>query len=319
MPLGPMMAIFSPASTFDLARATRRLPRLGRVGGKTADKRLQFRNLRLLFRIVRQHALSHLGGGQHVVVIIAGIDADLAIIQISHMRADAVQEVAIVGNDDHRAPAGIDDLFQPADGVDIEIVGGLIEEQDVRIGKQCLRQQHPQLESRGDGVHESLVLGQRYAYSQQQFPSAGLRRVSVEFGEAGFQFGGPHVVILGGIRVGVDGVPFLLHLPQLAVPHHDGIDHRAILKGELILTQLAHSFARIDADVSGSGFEIASQDLHEGGFAAAVGPDQAIAVPLAEFDGDVFVKGPGPELHDDIGCGDLKASSMNGKENNQIL
>ena len=39
----------------------------------------------------------------------------------------------------------VNDVFQPADGVDVEIIGGLVEKQNFRIGKQRLRQQHSQL------------------------------------------------------------------------------------------------------------------------------------------------------------------------------
>jgi hypothetical protein len=54
-------------------------------------------------------------------------------------------------------------------------------------------------------------------------------------------------------------------------------------------------------DIAGGGFQDAAQDLHEGRFAGAVGADQAIAVAVAEFDGDVLEQGLGPELHGDVG------------------
>jgi hypothetical protein len=45
-------------------------------------------------------------------------------------------------------------------------------------------------------------------------------------------------------------------------------------------------------------------DLHESGFAAAVRPDQPIAIPAAELHGDVREQGLGPELHGDTGGDD---------------
>ncbi len=57
--------------------------------------------------------------------------------------SDTVQKMAIMRNDDDGAPAGIDDIFQPADSIDIQIIGWLIQQQNFGIGKQRLRQQHP--------------------------------------------------------------------------------------------------------------------------------------------------------------------------------
>ncbi len=116
----------------DLARTAGSLPRFGSIGGKAADERLQFRDLGFLLRVIGQHALPHLGGRGHVVIIIAGIDADFAIIQVGHMRADAIQKMAIMRNDDDGTFAGVDYIFQPADSVDIQIVGWLIQQQNVR-------------------------------------------------------------------------------------------------------------------------------------------------------------------------------------------
>ncbi len=33
-------------------------------------------------------------------------------------------------------------LFQPGNGTDIQVVGGLVEQQQIRLGHQCLGQQH---------------------------------------------------------------------------------------------------------------------------------------------------------------------------------
>ncbi len=78
----------------------------------------------------------------------------------------------------------------------------------------------------------------------------------------------------------------------------------AILESELILAQLAHALAGVNADIAGSRLQIAAQNFHESGFAGTVGADQAITVAIAEFDRDIFEQGLGPELHSDVSCGD---------------
>ena len=50
--------------------------------------------------------------------------------------------------------------------------------------------------------------------------------------------------------------------------------------------------------------ELAAEHLHERGFAAAVGADQAVAVAIGELDGDVFEERLGAELDGDVGSGE---------------
>ena len=73
------------------------------------------------------------------------------------------------------------------------------------------------------------------------------------------------------------------------------------LERELVLAQLADALVGIDRDIAGTGLQVAAENFHQRGLAAAVGPDQAIAVALAERDGDIFKQGLRPELHGDIG------------------
>ena len=58
-----------------------------------------------------------------------------------------------------------------------------------------------------------------------------------------------------------------------------------------------HPLVGIDRHRPRARLQLAAQDLHERRLAAAVGADQAIAVPVAGLHGDVREKGLGPELH----------------------
>ncbi|GMH66433.1 hypothetical protein TL16_g04427 [Triparma laevis f. inornata] len=79
-------------------------------------------------------------------------------IKVRHMGADTVEEVAVVGNDDHGAVTHGQNVFQPASRVDVQVVGWLVEQQHFRIGEQRLRQQHAELPSRRDFAHGPKVL-----------------------------------------------------------------------------------------------------------------------------------------------------------------
>ncbi len=86
--------------------------------------------------------------------------------------------------------------------------------------------------------------------------------------------------------------------------HDHRVDHVEFFVGELILAQLAQAQVRLEHHLAGGRFQIATEDLHEGRLAAAIGADQAVAVATAEFDGNVFEQRLGTELHGDVGGGD---------------
>ncbi|MNE08245.1 hypothetical protein D3C80_1008910 [compost metagenome] len=223
------------------------------------------------------------------------------------MGADAVEEVPVVGNDDHGAVTRRENVFQPADGVDVQVVGWFVEQQHFRIGEQRLGQQHTQLPARCDFGHRTEMLFQRDTQAQQQLTGAGFGGVAVHLGELGFQLGNGHAVFFGHFRQRVDAIALGLDLPQLLVAHDHGVDHGEFFVGELILAQLAQAYVRLEHDLAGGRFQVVAEDFHEGRLAAAVGADQAVAVAVVELDRDVLEQGLGAELHGDVSGGDQRA------------
>ena len=216
------------------------------------------------------------------------------------MGADHVQEVTVVRNDNHGAVAIVQRLLQPANGVDVQVVGRFIEQQDIRIGKQRLRQQDTQLPARRDFAHRAIMLFNRNADAEQQFAGARFRRVAVHFAIFDFQVGHFVAIFFAHLSEGVDTIALLLHFPQLAVAHDDRIQHGERFKGELILTQLTDALVRVERNVAQRRFEIAAEDLHKGRFTAAVGADQTITVAAAKFNGDIFEQRLTAKLHGNV-------------------
>ena len=75
-----------------------------------------------------------------------------------------------------------------------------------------------------------------------------------------------------------------------------------VFKRKLVLAQLADALIGVHRHIAGAGHQIATQNFHKSGFAAAVGANQAVAIAVAELDGNVFKQGLSPELHGDIRC-----------------
>ena len=292
----------------ELTGARCRLSRLRGIGREAADERLQVGDLRLLLRVVQQHALAHLRRRGHVLIVVAGIDAQFAVVEVGHVRADAVQEVAIVRDDHHRAVAFVEHAFEPADRVDVEVVGRFVEQQHVRVAEQCLREQYAQLPAGRDAAHQSFVLFERNADTEQQFAGARFGGVAVEFREFDFEVGNLHAVVFAHLRQRVDPVALLLHAPQVRVTHDHGVEHAEIFERELILAQLAEANVRLDRHVARGRRHVAAEDLHERRFAGAVRADQAIAIAVAELDRDVFEQWLRAELNREVGGGNHRRS-----------
>ena len=82
-------------------------------------------------------------------VVVAGPAAQPAAVELDDARGQPAQEGAVVGDEQQRTAELDQKLLQPADGLDVEVVGGLVEQQQVGLGDQRPRQQHPALEAAG--------------------------------------------------------------------------------------------------------------------------------------------------------------------------
>ena len=113
----------------------------GLVGRKTLDEALQLPDLVLFFLVlVAQYPLHQLAGLVPEVVV-ADIDFDFVVIHVHNMGADVVEKMPVVGDDDDGAHIVHQKILQPADGSDVQMVGRLVEQDDVRLAEQRLREQ----------------------------------------------------------------------------------------------------------------------------------------------------------------------------------
>ena len=161
------------------------------------------------------------------------------------------------------------------------------------------------------------MLLQRNTQAEQQFTRARFGGVAVHFRELTFQFADFHPVFFAHFRQRVDAVALGLDLPQLLVTHDHGIDHAELFVSKLVLAQLTQAHVLLQHDLAAGRLQLAAEDLHEGRLAAAVGADQAVAVAVAKFDGDVFEQRLGAKLHGDVGGGDhgkILAEQMSGRK-----
>src|SRR5262249_2098181 len=92
------------------------------------DGRVDAEAALLVFLIVGEVALEPL----HVALPLEG----------EHVGGDAIEEPAVVADDDRAAGEILERLFERTQGVDVEIVGGLVEQDHVGAGLEHLGEMH---------------------------------------------------------------------------------------------------------------------------------------------------------------------------------
>src|SRR5579885_1410864 len=121
-------AQFGNLQALDFFFARGRLSR-ARTRGEASDELIELRDFLFTRGILRFHTGTNLRLGDHHVVVAAGVHDDGLVVDVRGMRANAVEEVSVVRDDDQHTVV-LDEIFlQPVDGIEVEVVGRLVEQQ----------------------------------------------------------------------------------------------------------------------------------------------------------------------------------------------
>ena len=135
--LQPLPIARIPLDSLDLRQplhARLRLARLRGLRAEALDEALHPLDLGLL--LVDRLAERHLPRGLLAAPLVPGAreEATPAGLQLQDGRADGLEEPAVVRDQDDRRVESYKRLLQPLQRLDVEVVGGLVEQQDVRGG-----------------------------------------------------------------------------------------------------------------------------------------------------------------------------------------
>ena len=224
--------------------------------------------------------------GDHHVVVAAGVGDDRLVVDVGDVRADRVQEVAVVRDDDQRAVVADEELAQPVDRVEVEVVGRLVEQQRLRLAEERLREQHAHLLAALQLAHRPLVQRVGDVEACEQDRGVALGGVAVLFADDAFELAEAHAVVVGHVGLRVERLALLERRPEPRVAHDHRVDDAELVEGELVLPE--------DAELVGPGDrallrrQLAGQQLHEGRLAGAVRPGEAVAAARGEGGGHVL-------------------------------
>ena len=97
---------------------------------------------------------------------------DLIVMDVAQHHLDGavghrVEETPVVADEKQRATARLEVVFQPLDGLDVQVVGRLVEQEHVRLAEQDLRELDAHIPALGEGLGQPAELVVQEAQTQQ--------------------------------------------------------------------------------------------------------------------------------------------------------
>ena len=175
------------------------------------------------------------------------------------------------------------EVVEPLHGGNVQVVGGLVQQQDVGVAEQGLSQQHLHLETGVQGLHVVIVQVHPDAQALENAAGVGLGLVTAHLGVLCLEVGSPQAVLVGEVLLLVQGVHLPANLVQGLVAHDDRVQHGVGVIGVLVLLQHGHAHLGQDGHRAAGGLQLAGEDFQKGGFTSAVGADDAVAVAPGEL------------------------------------
>ena len=166
-----------------------------------------------------------------------------------------------MGYDDNGTEVFREEVLQPGNSLDIEVVGRLVHEDNVGISEQALCEQHLYLFVTGKGVHLLIeyLLGE--SQTLDKLGSVRLCFPAVKLCEFRFQFGSAGAVLLGEILLGIERVLFLHDVVKTLVSENYGVLYGVVVKRIVILAQNGHTQLRRLGNTALCRLEVSAEHL----------------------------------------------------------
>jgi len=121
----------------------------GRLVAEPVDEHLHARDFFVLLLLRLPQPLEHRVALRDVFAVVADVVRQLAQIEIRDARDDLVEEVAVVGDENHREGIRAEIFLEPVARLEVEMVRRLVEQQQIRASEQQLGERDAHLPSAG--------------------------------------------------------------------------------------------------------------------------------------------------------------------------
>ena len=227
--------------------------------------------------------------GFQVGGIVALVGEQLAAVDFADPFGHVIQEVTVVGYRKHGTLVGLEELLQPQHGFGIQVVGGLVQKQQVGSFQKQAAQRDATALATGKHAHGGIGIGalQRvHGLGKLAVQIPAVRGVDVFLQAAHFV----HQHIEVGVGIGhflADLIEALDLRIDVAKGHLDVFQDGLVFLQRGLLLQDAHGVAGGQARIARGNLFQTGHDLQQGGLAHAVGADDADLRPRVEAQGHV--------------------------------
>ncbi len=274
--------------------AALRLSCLGGLGAEAVDERFQVRALALLLLVLGRREHHRRGALALEARIIARIALQLPRVDVRDDVDHAVQEIAVVRDHEQCSGVALQPLFEPENGVEVEVVGRLVQQQQVRGAHQRLREIESHAPPAGEARHRLAHLLVGEAQAVQQLLRARAHRVRAGVAHRGMQLADP-VAVVGGFGGGE-----LAFEPAQRGVAVDRVLERGPLERGRFLRDVRDAPPRRVVDLALVGVQLPAQEREQARLPRAVRADQADPVAGVERDLRAFEQRPGAAAERDL-------------------
>ena len=227
--------------------------------------------------------------GLQVGRVVALVGVEVTAVNLGDPAGDVVEEVAVVSDGDDRARIGREVLLQPEDGLGVQVVGRLVEEQQVgRLDEELAQRDAAALATRQDG---DRLIRRRTAQRVHRLIELRVDVPRVGSIDLGLQL--THLVHQGievGVRVGHlfgDLIEAGKLGEDVGRAQTHVFDDGLRLVQDRLLHENADRVAGRQASLAIAGLVQAGHDLQDRGLAGAIGTDHADLGSREEGHGDI--------------------------------
>ena len=213
------------------------------------------------------------------------IAGDSLALQLEDMGGNAVKEIAVMGDNQHPAAVILQEAFQPLDHLDVQVVGRLIQKEEIRLPQQGLGQADAGLLSPGEVLDIFLELILCEAQAVGNAADTALIVVATQELETLHHAAiGSHSLLIVLFRNGLlQRFLALTQLDDVLKGPLEFLEEGAIAEVCLLL-HIADGSIGIKSDGTPVAFFQPHQAAHEGGLACAVRPHEAHLVPSGNLE-----------------------------------
>ena len=181
-------------------------------------------------------------------VVVSGVKLDFPEVDVGHVRADLVQKVPIVGDDDDGLIILGQKIFEPTNRRDVQMVGRFIQKQNIGFSEKSLCEKDFHFLVVANLAHFLAMKLSPDSKTRQENRCVALGFPAIQIGEKTFEFARANAIGIREIRLGIGRSRSAMTWVSFGCPRMTVLRDFHVIECEVILPQERNSLARRDGD-----------------------------------------------------------------------